>query len=93
MSTLTADAVTREDALKHIAAVEEMVEGRKISDPVAYFQEEVSDITNRLERERQLDPDSSEMKKIQGDMSREEYFSWLEGVLDFQKAYLAALGN
>lgn len=91
MNTLTSDAVTRQDALNHIKAVEAQ-ERRTISDPKGYFRGQITEITSRLEREHQLNPGSAEMGEVRGHFATiEEYFTWLEGVLNFQKAYLAAL--
>jgi hypothetical protein len=86
--------VTREDALKHIRAVEILHRGgAKIPDPVAYFNGQIAEIRERIARERQLEPEGAEMVRIRDWMSTEEYFRWLEGVLAFQEAYLAALSG
>ena len=84
--------VTREEALRHIRAVEMLHRGgAKIADPVEYFNEQIARISERLERERKLDPEGEEMIRIKDWMTTEEYFRWLEGVLAYQTAYRNAL--
>lgn len=80
----------REDALNHVRAVEAS-KGVKISSPVAYFKEKIAEISARLNRSMRLDVNSEEMRAELQWMSPTEYFRWLRGVLEYQKAYLKAL--
>lgn len=81
---------SKEDALKHFRAVQ-MATGITFSDPVAYFTAGIARIKDKLTRERALDPQGAEMTQIREWMTVAEYFEWLEGVLEHQEAYLAAL--
>lgn len=98
-SSQTKVTATREEALAHIRAVEMLHRGGvKIADPVAYFSEKVSELTEQIARESALDPEGKEMKRIrEGEdgaydfWSNDDYFRWLRGVLAHQEAYLAAL--
>ncbi|MFL6284586.1 MAG: hypothetical protein ACJ74Q_15680 [Pyrinomonadaceae bacterium] len=92
---------TREDALKHIRAVEKVHRaGNPIKDPVAYLTQKVAELNERLERELALDPDGDEMKRIRegergdfADWTNEVYFRWFRRVIAYQEAYLAALSS